>query len=178
MGLQADGSIKIYTPEEWKRLEAALRIGSFAPDEWEQAKAVMRFKWQGGHDDAMAGLPMPERAIYEYFEGYDAGKAKLSANSALSKKSLLSVWVALCNLRQCKRRGIAAGRRIFLRPRSPATWRSGTIHQDFRALLCQWDVVKLYARLRGGADAGEICRRLHSLEPHERVNLRAQAAQQ
>jgi hypothetical protein len=86
MGLQADGSIKIYTSEEWKRLEAALRIGSFAPDEWEQAKAVMRFKWQRGYDDAMAGLLMPERALYEYFDGYDAGKAKLSANSALSRK--------------------------------------------------------------------------------------------
>jgi hypothetical protein len=45
-------------------------------------------------------------------------------------------------------------------------------------MLCQCDVVQLYARLRRGADAGEICRRLHSLEAHERVNLRAQAAQQ
>jgi hypothetical protein len=80
MGLQADGSIKIYTPEEWKKLEAALRIGSYTPEEWEQAKAVMRFKWQRGHDDAMAGRPMPGRAIYEYFDGYDAGKAKLSEN--------------------------------------------------------------------------------------------------
>lgn len=86
MGLQADGSIKVYTPEEWEKLEAALRIGSYPPDEWEQAKAVMRFKWQRGYDDAMAGRPMPELAIYQYFDGYDAGKAKLSENFAPSKR--------------------------------------------------------------------------------------------
>ncbi len=86
MGLQADGSIKIYTPEEWEKLEAALRIGSYAPEEWEHPKAVMRFKWQRGYDDAIAGRPMPERAIPEYFDGYDAGKATLSVNSASLKK--------------------------------------------------------------------------------------------
>lgn len=85
MGLQADGSIKTYTLEEWEELEAALRIGSYPPEMWEQAKAVMRFKWQRGYDDAMAGRPMPERALYEYFDGYDTGKAKLSGNSAPSK---------------------------------------------------------------------------------------------
>ena len=30
--------------------------------------------WQRGYDDAMAGRPMPERALYEYFDGYDAAK--------------------------------------------------------------------------------------------------------
>jgi hypothetical protein len=46
----------------------------------------MRFKWRRGYDDGMAGRPMPEIAIVQYWDGYDAGKAKLSENSAPSKR--------------------------------------------------------------------------------------------
>jgi hypothetical protein len=62
MGLQADGTIKVYTPEEF-----------------EQYKVAGRIAWQRGHDDAMAGRPMQldaeGRARPDYFDGYYAGEA-------------------------------------------------------------------------------------------------------
>jgi len=70
MGLQADGSIKVYTPGEF-----------------EQEKAAAKVRWQCGFDDAVAHREMQldaeGRASPDYFEGYYAGKEKqASKNSA------------------------------------------------------------------------------------------------
>ena len=71
MGLQADGTIKTYSPEEFEHL-----------------KKAMRLRWQRGYDDAVAGRPKnldeDGRASLDYFDGYDAGKAeRLAAKSEL-----------------------------------------------------------------------------------------------
>jgi hypothetical protein len=73
MGLQADGSIKVYTPEEF-----------------EQEKAAARVRWQCGFDDAMAcrerQLDAEGRASPDYFAGYDAGEERRAADGSASKK--------------------------------------------------------------------------------------------
>ena len=74
MGLQADGSIKVYTPEEF-----------------EQQKAAAKVRWQRGFDDAMGyrerQLDAEGRASPDYFDGYDAGEERRASENLALKRS-------------------------------------------------------------------------------------------
>jgi hypothetical protein len=71
--LQADGSIKVYSPKEF-----------------EQEKAAAKGRWQRGFDDAMAyrerQLDADGRASPDYFDGYDAGEERRESDSSVPKK--------------------------------------------------------------------------------------------
>jgi len=69
MGLQADGTIKVYTPEEF-----------------EQERAAAKVRWQRGFDDAIAcrekQIDAEGRASRDYFDGYFAGEERRASENS------------------------------------------------------------------------------------------------